>query len=195
MFFSLRKPIPATLYVRAGGSNCLEYRVKIVAPLPADVAKRLLRSPFRWTWESHLLRDYNLPRSSLPQHRPLTELTAQSAELFLADVAEIFDDEHRFIVLVGGRPDCPLNAHDELAQFCSAQDSSISYVLVHDGDTSCLYLHFVGKLDEHKATFSELFDVTLKEGSQLPERSYKKLGVVTLENIHKLTAEMKAAAH
>ena len=181
-----------TLYWRAEGSNCLEYRVSVASPLPADVVQRLLRSPYRWAWESHLLRDYNLSRTSLPQHRPLTELNAQSAESFLADVAEIFDDEHRFIVLVGYRTDGPLVFHDELKRFCAAQESRIAYVLVHDGDTACLYLHFVGKLDEHRVVFNEWFGVTLKEGSPLPERPYRKLGVVTLESVQKITTELEA---
>lgn len=188
------KPVPATLYVRSGGSSCLEYRVNVATPLPADVAQRLLRSPYRWTWESHLLREQNLSRSSLPQYRPLTELNAQSTELFLADVAEIFDDEHRFLVLVGYRPDGPLALDDEFERFCGGRDSRIVYVLVHDGDTSCLYLHFVGSLDKHRVVFNDWFDVTLKEGTSLPERPYGKLGVVTLENVRKTTAELSAAA-
>ena len=188
-----RKPVPATLYARAGGSNCLEYRVTIAAPFPADIAQRLLRSSYRWTWESRLLRDYNLSRSSLPQHRAFSELNAQSSNAFLADVSEIIDDEHRFIVLAGYRPDGSLNVHDELERFCSAQESRITYVVVHDGDTACLYIHFGGKLDDHEATFNELFGVALDDKSRLPERSYGKLGIITLENIYKLKSNPRRA--
>jgi hypothetical protein len=186
-----RNPIPATLYVRPKGPNCLEYRVSIENPLPPDIAERLLRSRYRWAWESYLLRSQNRSRSSLPLHRALTELKAQSAESFLADVAEIFDDEHRFIVLIAYRPNGPLELRDELERFCAGRESRIVYVLVHVGDTACLYLHFAGEFADHKAAFFELFAVELNKSSPLPERPYRKLGIVKLENIEKLTSNMK----